>query len=97
MTTNSDNKELVQNLEKCSHFDSCSQNLCPLDNELELRYGGKANKCRYMREPKRANIAGREFVSGGTVMKDAPLKFVPQGNLKWLNEVSKKRRKEINN
>ena len=96
MITQPDNKALVQNLEKCPHFNSCSQNFCPLDFELESRYGGKANRCRYMREPKRANIAGREFMSGGAIMPDVSLKFVPQGNLKWLNEASKRRWQEIN-
>ena len=96
MTENQNNQELVKNLEKCTHFNSCSQNLCPLDYELELRYGGKANRCRYMREPKKASIAGREFMSGGAIMPDVSLKFVPQGHLKWLNEASKQRWQEIN-
>jgi len=48
-----------------------------------------------MREPKKAKIKGREFVSGGTAMPDAPLNFVPKSNLKWLNEVSRKRWQEI--
>lgn len=88
-------KELIENLKKCPHFNSCSQNLCPLDLELNLRCGGKDDKCRFMREPKRARVAGREFTSGGSVMPDVPLNFVPQSNLKWLNEVSKNRRIEL--
>jgi len=96
MITKPDNKALVENLEKCPHFNSCSQNLCPLDLELESRCGGKQDKCRYMREPKKANIAGREFVSGGAIMPDAPLKFVPQRNLERLNETSKGRWHEVN-
>lgn len=96
MTIKPDNKNLVQNLEKCPHFNSCSQNFCPLDLELDLRYGGKENKCRYMREPKRAIINGREFISGGAVMPDTPLKFVPESNFKWLNEASRKRWNEVN-
>lgn len=90
-----DQKELIENLKKCPHFNSCSQNFCPLDLELDLRYGGKQDKCRFMREPKKAKIAGREFVSGGALMPDVPLNFVPQGNLKRLNEVSKNRRIEL--
>ena len=96
MITKPDNRELVQNLEKCHHFDRCNQNLCPLDLELGLRYGGKQDRCRYFREPKKANIAGREFVSGGAIMPDAPLKFVPQRNSERLNEASKGRWQEIN-
>jgi hypothetical protein len=88
-------QESLKNIKKCSNYNSCSQNLCPLDLELNLRYGGKQDKCRFMREPKRARIAGREFVSGGVAMPDAPLKFVPEGNLKWCNEASKRRWQEI--
>lgn len=88
--------QIIENLEKCLHFSSCSQNFCPLDSELDLRYGGRANKCRYMREPKKANIAGREFMSGGAIMPDVSLKSVPQSNLKWLNEASKTRWQELN-
>ena len=85
-------QESLKNIKKCSNYNSCSQNLCPLDLELNLRYGGKQDKCRFMREPKKATIAGREFISGGALMPDVLLNFVPQGNLKWLNEVSKNRR-----
>jgi len=89
--------ENTLNLKRCPHFNTCSQNFCPLDSELDLRTGGKQDECRYMREPKRANIAGREFISGGAVMPDAPLKFVPQGNVERLNEASRQRRIELDN
>src|SRR4030042_1363718 len=84
-------KEIINNLLKCPSFLGCSQNLCPMDLELDLRYGKRQDKCRYMREPRRVKINGREFVSGGGVMPDASLNFVPQANLKWLNEASKSR------
>ena len=88
-------QKIIDNLEQCSHFNSCSQNLCPLDLELNLRDGGKQDKCRWMREARRTKIKGREFISGGAVMPDAPLKFVPESNINWLNEVSQKRWREI--
>jgi len=78
-----------QNLKKCPHFDSCNKNLCPLDFELYLRKGGKEDKCRWMREPKRKKIKDRDFVSGGGSMPDALLNFVPESNLKWINNASK--------
>lgn len=90
-------KEIVENLKKCPHFKSCSQNLCPLDLELNLRRGGKGEKCRWMREPKHTKIKGREFVSGGSVMPDAPLNFVPESNTAWLNQSSQKRWCELKN
>jgi len=82
-------------MEKCRYFKGCSNNLCPLDAELHLRSGNNGNKCRYMREPKGATIGKRKFISGGTVMPDVLLKFVPGDNLEELNEASKRRWGEI--
>lgn len=90
-------KEVIENLRKCLHFDKCSQNLCPLDLELHLRSGGDRDKCRWMREPKKKKVGGREFISGGRVMPDGVLKFVSKASFKWLNEVSQKRWKELKN
>jgi hypothetical protein len=50
-----------------------------------------------MREPKKKKINGREFIGGGKAMPDGILNFVPECNLKWLNEASRKRWKEIKN
>lgn len=86
---------VIKNLEKCAHFSACSQNFCPLDPKLHLRSGNKSCKCRFMREAKMTKIAGREFVSGGAVMPDALLKFVPESNLKSLNKVSQERWEEL--
>lgn len=83
--------EIVENLKKCPHFDFCSRNLCPLDLELQLRTGGLADKCRYMRDAKASKINGRDFVSGGTAMPDAILNFVPRENLRLLNRTSQKK------
>lgn len=88
-------KQITDNLEKCPHFDRCSQNLCPLDLELHLRSGNTSDKCRWMREPKSVKLNGKEFISGGRIMRNAILKFVPESNLKWLNEISQKRWFEI--
>lgn len=90
-------EEIVENLKRCPYFNGCNQNLCPLDLELSLRTGGKADKCRWTREPQKKKISGREFISGGSTMPDAPLNFVPQCNLKWLNESSQKRWRELKN
>jgi len=85
-------EKIIENLKRCPHFAKCSQNLCPLDFELHLRSGKAQDKCRWMREPKKKKINGREFISGGRVMPDGILNFVPVRNLKWLNEDSQKRR-----
>jgi hypothetical protein len=83
--------EVVENLKKCPHFEKCSQNLCPLDLELEFRSGGRSARCRFMREAKTSKVAGRIFVSGGRVMPDASLNFVPRANLITLNNPSRER------
>jgi len=87
----------TENLKRCPHFNKCSQNLCPLDLELNLRSGGTSDKCRWMREAKTIKIMGKEFISGGQVMPNTILNFVPGSNLKWLNQLSQKARLEAGN
>lgn len=88
-------EQICENLERCDHFYSCSQNLCPLDLALHLRVGGERDKCRWMRETRRMKIKGREFTSGGRVAPTAVLKFVPAGNVERLNTFSRERWREI--
>lgn len=95
MESNKQNK-IIDNLKKCPHYDSCSQNFCPLDLDLNLRSGSNQNKCRWMREAKVSKIAKREFMSGGGLMPDAILNFVPRENLHSLNKASRDRRQELN-
>lgn len=92
---NINQNNLLENLKRCPSFNRCSQNLCPLDLELNLRDGGRQDECRWMREPREVKVGGKEFVSGGGVMPDALLNFVPESNLKWLNESSRKRWLEL--
>lgn len=86
---------VISNLKRCSHFESCSQSICPLDLELNLRNGKKSERCRFMREAKITKIKEREFVSGGRAMPDALLKFVPQSNLERINSPSRQRWDEL--
>jgi hypothetical protein len=88
-------EEIIKNLRRCPYFDKCNQNLCPLDLELHLRSGNSSDKCKWMKEPVRKKIKGREFISGGQAMPDNILNFVPEANLKWLNRASQKRWFEI--
>ena len=87
--------QIIENIERCPSFDGCSQNLCPLDYELHLRKGGERDKCRWMRNARKAKIKDKEFITGGRVMPNAELKFVPESNIEWLNEPSKKKWYEI--
>ncbi len=89
-------EKVVEGFKKCPHFNSCNQNLCPLDLELELRTGNKGEECKWMREPIIKKINGNEFISGGSVMPDALLNFVPVCNIKRLNQSSQNRLKELN-
>lgn len=89
-------EKLIENLRKCPHFEICSRNLCPLDFEFDLRSGRNQDTCRYMRPPRRTKARDKEFITGGSVMPDAILKFVPQSNLMRLNEASKNRWNSIN-
>jgi len=90
-------KQITENLQRCPHLDKCSQNLCPLDLELYLRTGNTSDKCRWMREPKDVKLNGKEFISGGRVMPNAILKYVPESNLKWLNGISQKAWRTLKN
>jgi len=91
-----DQSTIIQKLKRCPHFDGCNQNLCPLDLELNLRNGGGGDYCRWMRNPKRKKINGREFMSGGAVMPDGLLNLVPSANVERLNEASRTRWNELN-
>lgn len=84
-----------ENMENCPYFNTCSQNLCPLDPDLSLRNGKKHERCRFMKEAKASKVAGRDFVSGGRVMPDAPLNLVPESNVERLNITSKERWHEL--
>ena len=82
--------ENLKRVEKCPYFGRCSQNLCPLDSELFLRTGSTSDKHRWPRGSKGVELNGRESISGGRVMPNAILKYVPESNLKYLNENSKR-------
>lgn len=78
--------KLVENLMRCPRFEKCSQNLCPLDYELGLRYGRlDRDKCKYIRNDREKN----------SIMPDNLLKFVPKQNISKLNNVSQKRHMEL--
>ena len=87
----------MDNTKKCSRFERCNKNFCPLDPELNLRSGKKQDKCPFSRETKSAKIKEREFVSGGRVMPTVPLNFVPESNLESLNKASKAKWLELKN
>ncbi len=93
---NKDGGQDYENMKKCSSFEACSRNFCPLDFELHLRTGGEADKCKWMREPIKKKINGREFMSGGSIMPNGLLILTPRANVKWLNKPSQRQWREVN-
>ena len=91
-----DQSTIIQNLKRCHAFERCNFNFCPLDLEFELRTGNNFDKCKWMREQKQTNIKGKQFTSGGSVMPDALLNFVPRANVERLNEASRARWNKLN-
>lgn len=83
------NNQTIKNMICCPYFDRCNRDLCPLDFELSLRSG--RTKCRWMREPEQKKIGNKNIISGGSVMPDNLLIYVPEENIKKLNSASQKR------
>jgi len=79
-----------ENMKQCNSFEACSRNFCPIDFELHLRAGGEADKCRWMREPIKKKINGREFISGGKIIPKGIAILTPRENIKWLNKESQR-------
>jgi len=106
MTRENHEDKVIENLERCSRFEKCSQNFCPLDLDLHFRVGGEGDKCRWMRKgyiyskkgtqlKNLGRYSGQqlkhgEFLSGGRCMPRGLLKYVPKKNVKWLNKISQK-------
>ena len=96
-------EECEKNMGKCKSFERCNTNICPLDFNIDLRAKYPEGKiCRWMRNETEKEIAFRGqnhptiLRFGGRTMPDDLLKFVPESNLKWLNEASRKRWHAIN-
>ena len=88
--------ENVKNLQKCPRK-HCSIPICPLDLNLPFRNRlSNEGVCSWMQEDgKPRMIAGKEIVFGGRVMPDHILIYVPEDNVRWLNQVSQKRWNEL--
>jgi len=90
-------KEIIKNLERCPSFERCNKNLCPLDLKLELRVGDNWDKCRYMIEKKTRirKYKNKLLTESTAIMPDNLLNFVPERNIKKLNNVSRQRWEEL--
>jgi len=89
-------KEVLKNLERCSYFDRCNAPICPLDLQMEKRTKlWNEVRCRWTREAVKTGIvkAGQyvQWIEWGRAMPDILLKFVPERNIKKLNEKSRER------
>jgi hypothetical protein len=79
----------INKMNPCPSSASCNKALCPFDLSLTEQSLKESDKCRFMKNPKRKKVKGREFMAGGAVMPDGLLRSVPQCNLKLLNEANK--------
>lgn len=79
-------------IKKCSRFDSCSANVCPIDTEAGLRrqLPGE-DRCPFCLKKKAGGQKGTI-----TLVPDAVSKVIPGSNLKMLNRRSQKRWLAIN-
>ena len=86
-------EEITLNIKKCSRFNNCSINLCPLDLEANLRKNILNEKqCPFTINKK------SKFQKGiRTQMPSHILKFVPKSNLKILNKRNQKRWRGLRN
>jgi len=86
MKTSERQAAIQANMERCPRFERCNRNQCPLDAELELRYGG--TECLWMQEgdgrPMKTGAVTREYVRGAQ-MPDDLLRHVPEQNAERLN------------
>jgi hypothetical protein len=83
--------KLVENLKKCSRFETCSINVCPLDLEAELRNKLLGEEeCPY-------TIKRKKKEQKGIILRvsDGILLGVPKSNLKLLNNRNLKRWHEL--
>ena len=96
MKTSERQAAIQRNLERCPRFERCNRNQCPLDAELELRYGG--TECLWMQEgdgrPMKTGAVTREYVRGA-VMPDELLVYVAWSNVLRLNGRSRTRWVEL--
>ncbi len=80
-------KKTSENLRKCSRFNGCSINICPLDLEIYLRNRIPGEKtCPFMIKKKHKEQKGIK-----TLIPYSVLKFIPKSNLKMLNKRNQKR------
>ena len=89
-------KEISENLKKCSRFPTCSINKCPLDCEVELRSElPEEERCPFMTKKRNRSQKGIR-----TRALDSILKVIPESNIKMLNRGNQKRwhalRKKVN-
>jgi len=86
-------KENTDNLRRCKSYPSCNKNHCPLDFDLEERVDG--GFCKWLVEENKVKAWGQDVVFGGKQMPDDLLKYVPVGNVKMLNKISRERYKKL--
>lgn len=78
---------MIENIKKCPRFNECSVNVCPLDDEANLKDKlPEENVCPFCLKKKAAFQKGIR-----TLAPDSVLAVIPESNLKMLNNRSQKR------
>jgi hypothetical protein len=80
-------KETIENLKKCTRFNYCSINICPLDLEANLRNELPEEELCPFSIKKR----GKEQKGIKTQAPDSILEVIPESNLKLLHRRNQKR------
>jgi len=78
---------IIENLIKCTRFNWCSINICPLDPGVDLRTALPGeNKC-----PFTINKRGMSQKGIRTLAPDSILEVIPESNIKMLHKRNQKR------
>jgi len=86
-------EKIISNLKKCSRFDNCSINLCPLDLEADLRKNLPDEKqCPFMIKKKSKEQKGIKVLAPYSI-----LELIPESKIKMLNKRNKRRWQELKN
>lgn len=75
------------NIKKCKRFNNCSVNVCPLDENADIRKNlSEENRCPYV-----VNRKSRKEKGIKTLIPQEIINFIPIRNLKMLNRRNQKR------
>jgi len=82
-----------ENMKKCSRFEGCSDNVCPLDSEVHLRENLPGeNSCPFTLKKRKKSQKGIKTLAPHNI-----LEVIPKSNKNLLNKRNQKRWEKVNN